>query len=1377
MKRHIIILASLLAFAISAWGQIAGAIGPNTIFVEKGQKCQAIQSLMPPSSDYAYYLNWEYSYLDGPDNWTRLPSLVAGGLSYDPGYPTRSVKYRRIMTCYLAGNAEYRTDPVYIYIKEDGMFAGHIRDSQELTLGQTPSRLWLWENPVNCNTYRWEYAYSTDGPWYQSYYGDYDQFPYTPPIPFETVYFRLAGTRTSPNKTVYSNIVCLSMNNSANWIEGQQTVNKYNYASTFEGLPLGQCTPDFQYWWEVSSSGAYWSMIGDSFGCESYTPSTRMEQTTYYRRVIGSPSWQHTSASNVICVTVLPVYKNFIKTSTTTAYGYSDPSKTLTTIQTFDSFGRLEETINWGITPSGNDLVTLQEYDALGRPAAAWLPAATKVGIYMDPVAVKTKSQQTNLGDTSPYAAPVYEASPSGRVVSQTSPGAQWQNKAVTAEYRLNTGYMSPAGEPPMYDQHLACARFDVVGTTGVKRVGMYPANTLYVTQATDEDGNVSLEFTDKLGQVVLSRQRMDNNDYDSATFADTYYVYDMKGNLCYVLPPAAADLLTANGTTWNDDNDTLKKYAYIYKYDSRNRCIEKKLPGAEKILYVYDKANNLIFTQDGVQRQSGQWSFSVPDCVGRPAVSGTCGITIPGSSAWAGDTIAPGNFDDRLFVTERYQGYDSYRVLIDGTNIGVALGTQLTINYYDDYDFLGYVVNAGLPDYSTSYTTTAGGGYGARYEPGNYRGLLTGTLVKSLSDTGMYDYSAFYYDYRKRPVQSHEFQGIAGDYITQCYQYDFVGNVLKKLEKHDFMGTRTDKLESTYTYDHASRLLSETTVLNGSTANQARVTYAYNELGQLASKTYGTGAGAFTETFDYNVRGWLTGQSSPHFEMALRYNDPLRPEIAASWTGNITEWDWKHKGTGADNTLNTYGFTYDKLNRLADTDHYLGAETTPSNSFVERGLKYDKMGNIEELKRYSGGYLVDDLTYAYDGNQLASLKENIASPQSGWDLYERGANATAAYEYDPNGNMTYDERKGLNFNYNLLNLLSEARDSASGDLVAKYTYLADGQKVRAVNGAGTFGLEYLGSLVYKRNGNSLELESAAFGEGRIYKASNDYEVNYFLADHLGSTRVVAKPGSSGIEIAERNNFYPFGAKHPDPTWTNPTSAVNRYRFSGKEDQESLGLKFVDFGWRMDDPLLGRWFGIDRLAEKYYPISPYAFCANNPIKFIDTNGKWIVGTDGKPVSYSQETGWSENASSDVQRVGNAMMKVETGMERLNFMLNHDEEISITISPEVNLSMYGIDNRIITTTTYSDGTQTETVKHEITIFEGTLDYFEGRGDYAGMDREDAIGAVAGHESGHVEKENTQMAIDGKPTKEIEKRPNEIEDQMKEEYKKLRENENN
>jgi RHS repeat-associated protein len=131
----------------------------------------------------------------------------------------------------------------------------------------------------------------------------------------------------------------------------------------------------------------------------------------------------------------------------------------------------------------------------------------------------------------------------------------------------------------------------------------------------------------------------------------------------------------------------------------------------------------------------------------------------------------------------------------------------------------------------------------------------------------------------------------------------------------------------------------------------------------------------------------------------------------------------------------------------------------------------------------------------------------------------------------------------------------------------------------------------------------------AGFVGGRINKTNNSYDINYFITDHLGSTRVIVDNAGN---IKEQKDYYPFGKEHEN---ANLMSSTNRWNFNGKEKQTVYGLNYLDYGARMMDVEIGRWFVIDPLAEKYYSISPYAYCMNNPLKYVDPTGMIIEDPD------------------------------------------------------------------------------------------------------------------------------------------------------------------
>src|SRR5574344_1818192 len=62
-------------------------------------------------------------------------------------------------------------------------------------------------------------------------------------------------------------------------------------------------------------------------------------------------------------------------------------------------------------------------------------------------------------------------------------------------------------------------------------------------------------------------------------------------------------------------------------------------------------------------------------------------------------------------------------------------------------------------------------------------------------------------------------------------------------------------------------------------------------------------------------------------------------------------------------------------------------------------------------------------------------------------------------------------------------------------------------------------------------------------------------------------------------------------------------------KYNGKEFIERHGYDEYDYGWRGLYSAIGRFTTIDLLAEKYYDVSPYAYCLNNPVKYIDPDGR------------------------------------------------------------------------------------------------------------------------------------------------------------------------
>ena len=119
---------------------------------------------------------------------------------------------------------------------------------------------------------------------------------------------------------------------------------------------------------------------------------------------------------------------------------------------------------------------------------------------------------------------------------------------------------------------------------------------------------------------------------------------------------------------------------------------------------------------------------------------------------------------------------------------------------------------------------------------------------------------------------------------------------------------------------------------------------------------------------------------------------------------------------------------------------------------------------------------------------------------------------------------------------------------------------------------------------------------------------------NYYVTDHLGNIRQVTEAdGSREGNIIQKVNYYPFGAEFCDGTANN---SVQPYKYNGKEFDGMHGLNTYDYGARQYNPVTARWDRVDPLAEKYYSLSPYNYCGNNPIRFVDPNGMdWYKDSD------------------------------------------------------------------------------------------------------------------------------------------------------------------
>ena len=331
----------------------------------------------------------------------------------------------------------------------------------------------------------------------------------------------------------------------------------------------------------------------------------------------------------------------------------------------------------------------------------------------------------------------------------------------------------------------------------------------------------------------------------------------------------------------------------------------------------------------------------------------------------------------------------------------------------------------------------------------------------------------------------------------------------------------------------------------------------------------------------------------------------------------------WK---AGAETTERGYQFAYDGLNRMASAYYGEGYSLTANPNRYNELPTYDKMGNIKTLQRQgkqdSGYGLIDNLTYAYTGNQLTKVTDAVNGPlYNGAFHFMDGANVATEYVYDKNGNLIKDyNKKIVDIQYNALNLPDALQ--FTNDNTTSYMYDAAGSKLSVTHQTAVAGVtipmtsvmtplattnilattttDYCGNVIYENEAVSRILTE----EGYITLAGTTPTYHYYLKDHQGNNRVVLSQSGA---VEQVNHYYPFGGLFGESA----NSATQPYKYNGKELDRMHGLDLFDYGARHYDATLGRWFAVDPMGEKYYNISPYVYVANNPIRFIDTDGKRI----------------------------------------------------------------------------------------------------------------------------------------------------------------------
>lgn len=924
----------------------------------------------------------------------------------------------------------------------------------------------------------------------------------------------------------------------------------------------------------------------------------------------------------------------------------------------YNGLGYPMQAIEVGTSLLERSVVTWIEYDSMRRgDARIRLPftaSRNQATLVTDPAASQQRYYRSDewtsetQGGTYTYIENWYDSSPLNRVTHSIRPGVAYRSPGLKSAQYVND--VCADGE---------VLRLEIIDTTVLKIgvlwpwlgvTGHFPKGALSKNTTCDEDGVTTHTFTDGAGKTRLTRVETPQGD------VDTYYVYDFSGRLAWVVTPEGSIRLKSGGR-YAGDSEFARDYCYYYTYDGQGQLSAKHLAGSHNNeFFIYDKAGRLA------KHCSGNYTYTPGNLLPDLRRIGKIGdfdknkpfvMITHYTHQWKSYL-----YDSHNRVRQQWQftACNKPEAAENFQDIYYQVDSLLTAEYrYDNYEdvpaSLAFVAADSVPDYACSVAGSK-----------TYERLQ---VLESRSETApvRYHERAYYYDRLGRLCQ--QVERMADGTLLRCsYGYDFPGHVIFESEDVSLVGQTTPDCKRTQrSYDSRGRLLEQRTWLNGS--NPAEVHYAYDDLGRLTAATYGPPASdslpdpeAVREQYRYNLQGWLTSKTGNYFTEELRYCSPTQG-ATPSYTGHISEMTWW--GDQGD-TRQTYAFGYDALGRLRGADHFEGNRL--AQRFTERNLTYDRNGNIQTLTRTEDS-VSTHYTYRYKGPRLHRIEQAdsrmLSALGSGFILLpDRDTTSflpekdTTAFpkppvgpvnppqltlddanfypypvvgawsrtvpkttevsvggdscRYDMVGNQTYDPITGHRLWYNTLNRIEKISSGVSD--LANYSYLWDGTKLSALNGSGE-GYSYLGSLVYRTTDSGLVLESTDFPGGRLVAsyAGGVFSPLYFQTDHLGSVRAVVsetRVPTVHRTVVERNDYHPYGL-----TWSDAQRPVtdNRYRYNGKEDQAFLSVGQIDYGARHYNPLTGRWFTPDELSEKYFGVGAYVFCLNNPIKFLDKDGR------------------------------------------------------------------------------------------------------------------------------------------------------------------------
>ncbi len=969
-------------------------------------------------------------------------------------------------------------------------------------------------------------------------------------------------------------------------------------------------------------------------------------------------------------------YQNYVEQ---TIYLNEYANDYVSQIQYYDGIGRPTQNVVGGCNTNSKYLHLHQEYDLSGRTIKSWSPV---VGTNKNFISNINSVCKDAYSDPMAFEAIEYDAL--DRTISVSIPGTKWKENAKKKRIDYRSNYR---------EEVRLFSTFDLMGST------YYQRGSLNCTEEYNEDSVLTTTFRDKLDRIVLVRHGNENNDTyyiyneqgllayvlppmyhlnsseDIQTRLDKYafqYMYDKRELVTSKKLPGCEPIYywynRARRLVCMQDGVLRDAGKYrFYLYDGLGRlCVQ----GLTTKCYEQKQFNKIGYTYQGPQISNSGYAY-----FGNASEIQLKEIELELVNYYDNDSFLDAydamTYRNPVYYLLRSKYKHSYLL---GTKQRASNGEELLTTYaYDDY---GRVCRKGeiglnkqltITEYSYNFvgdvTLETSEIFEYEEEYGTYNNIFESTITNN-------------YDAPHTKLLTSSLITVRDDYsgytMTDTIQdltYDDFGHIIG----NNRSGTAADM---SYAYDNLHGWTKQIKSKGGFEQNLYRETEGKHPRwdGSISAMTWQTDEGSINR-YDYEYDG-LNRLTLADYTSKLI---PVKQIVDFKDTPIDLIANQQYERTSIVTSAKLQALIPESEERLSDATLMTAQEEEPAISSSSRSsastsgiigqskpgtatgifkfskingnyteaIAYDANTNITSLQRYgmkndkSFG-LIDDLSISHNGNQIISVSDAVDESldyEGAFDFVD-GDDKDQEYTYNGNGALTMDLNKGIqNIEYDLLG--NPKKITLTNNQSIEYVYSADGRKLRTVyrymlkTCSTPFQIfrtvqestDYVGNLILKNGKPSMYQFS-----GGYYSFDGDKkpECHYYVQDYQGNNRMVVNAHTN--EVEQTTHYYPYGGIIGN---LSSNQEAQKYKYSNKELDRTYGLDLYDFQARLFNPALPVFDRPDPLAEDFTWLTPYNYCAGDPVNCVDPDGKAIIFVNGfRPgVGCRDQVRWSGGSNS------------------------------------------------------------------------------------------------------------------------------------------------